>query len=482
MPRIAVEPDIGTQNLSPFRTRRKTYADWKVERVRVAAMLAVSRSHPRQDSFTFPGCITDRTGQHLGKLTFLAYRGRTQHGKAIWLCRCDCDGNEREYLSWRVIRGKTRSCGCLRREKTADRGRHQESHWIVKMQEQLGVKTRYCTHGVDYWCLACDPEQRIRLRAMMHRVSKASGVPIDLTCFEDIHRRWWAAWTTQKVAIYKLTDPTGEPWEYRGAALDPEKRHSQHCQTGSTGPRAQEWLVGLRARGLKPIMTILDWVPRSQVAQVEQAWIAKCRQEKGASCLNSDRYLGYGFRPYAEMGKTKVPRPDYGICRTMGCGQSARSSHGRCRTCYLDREVIRDGIRTRLGLAESDQTPRTKGCGLCHDCRGPCLSGASRCNDCRERRRVNNADRPKWTPLQIQCPVCPTKVLQKSSTQIYCSKKCQMAKFKVQYPLSCAERGRLGAAKLKALGRCGAQGWSPAARVANGRTGGLKRQALARST
>jgi len=41
-------------------------------------------------------------------------------GKVVWLCICDC-GNLVEMPSNRLRTGNTRSCGCLRREKTAER-------------------------------------------------------------------------------------------------------------------------------------------------------------------------------------------------------------------------------------------------------------------------------------------------------------------------------------------------------------------------
>lgn len=56
----------------------------------------------------------DLTGQRFGKLTVVGIAGRSNHGAMRWYCRCDC-GNATEVDSNPLRRGKTQSCGCLRR-------------------------------------------------------------------------------------------------------------------------------------------------------------------------------------------------------------------------------------------------------------------------------------------------------------------------------------------------------------------------------
>lgn len=65
------------------------------------------------------GCLPcrrpdDLTGQKFNMLLFLEYRFTTK-GKSYWLCRCDC-GTECVLSCDTVKRGKTKSCGCLKRE------------------------------------------------------------------------------------------------------------------------------------------------------------------------------------------------------------------------------------------------------------------------------------------------------------------------------------------------------------------------------
>lgn len=55
-----------------------------------------------------------------GRLTCLNFAGRNDSGNAIWRVRCDC-GVEFDALASNLKAGKTRSCGCLRREETKKR-------------------------------------------------------------------------------------------------------------------------------------------------------------------------------------------------------------------------------------------------------------------------------------------------------------------------------------------------------------------------
>lgn len=51
----------------------------------------------------------------------------TTNGSILWKCRCDC-GTEREVSSYVLTAGKTKSCGCYRREMGVARGRASARH------------------------------------------------------------------------------------------------------------------------------------------------------------------------------------------------------------------------------------------------------------------------------------------------------------------------------------------------------------------
>lgn len=81
--------------------------------------------------------MIDLTGQQFGRLTVLQFDHFEMHGvhkRPYWLCRCDC-GTSVVLPSRSLRSGKTRSCGCLRRE--VSRGRHY-----------LGNPHRSKLHGV----------------------------------------------------------------------------------------------------------------------------------------------------------------------------------------------------------------------------------------------------------------------------------------------------------------------------------------------
>ena len=58
----------------------------------------------------------DLCGQRFGKLTVIRRVEGTQSNRAradSWLCRCDC-GNESVVLGSNLVRGHTKSCGCIK--------------------------------------------------------------------------------------------------------------------------------------------------------------------------------------------------------------------------------------------------------------------------------------------------------------------------------------------------------------------------------
>ena len=57
----------------------------------------------------------DLTGNRYGRLTVLRYY-KTEKKKVYWLCRCDC-GNEVAVYSASLKDGRTKSCGCLARDR-----------------------------------------------------------------------------------------------------------------------------------------------------------------------------------------------------------------------------------------------------------------------------------------------------------------------------------------------------------------------------
>lgn len=64
--------------------------------------------------------MIDLTGQKFGRLTVIEQYGRNKHNEIVWLCRCNC-GKINIISSYTLRSGHTKSCGCLRTEKSRQR-------------------------------------------------------------------------------------------------------------------------------------------------------------------------------------------------------------------------------------------------------------------------------------------------------------------------------------------------------------------------
>ena len=60
--------------------------------------------------------LKDLTGQKFGRLTVIERSGNSNCRKTMWLCKCDC-GNELTVVGENITNGRTKSCGCLRKER-----------------------------------------------------------------------------------------------------------------------------------------------------------------------------------------------------------------------------------------------------------------------------------------------------------------------------------------------------------------------------
>jgi hypothetical protein len=57
----------------------------------------------------------DMNGKVFGRWTVENYSGLSKSGATKWMCRCDC-GVERVILARGLTSGRSRSCGCYKRE------------------------------------------------------------------------------------------------------------------------------------------------------------------------------------------------------------------------------------------------------------------------------------------------------------------------------------------------------------------------------
>ena len=84
--------------------------------------------------------FNDITGQRFGRLVAVEDAGTSGDGRFLWRCRCDC-GGEAVVRSRDLRRGATQSCGCLQRERTAERNREsKKKHGMYGTAEHTAWK------------------------------------------------------------------------------------------------------------------------------------------------------------------------------------------------------------------------------------------------------------------------------------------------------------------------------------------------------
>lgn len=98
----------------------------------------------------------DLTGQRFGRLTVIKKTDkRTANRNIIWECKCDC-GKICEVSSDNLIRGQTRSCGCLQKETIAKIGRDSRQNLIGKRFGKLIVLSHVDNAIENTWHCKCD--------------------------------------------------------------------------------------------------------------------------------------------------------------------------------------------------------------------------------------------------------------------------------------------------------------------------------------
>ena len=80
----------------------------------------------------------DLTGQRFGRWTVIKEYGKNKQRCTTWWCRCDC-GNEGEVSGTNLTHGRSKSCGCLRNDKSSKRLKEQwkDEEYREMKREQL---------------------------------------------------------------------------------------------------------------------------------------------------------------------------------------------------------------------------------------------------------------------------------------------------------------------------------------------------------
>jgi hypothetical protein len=95
----------------------------------------------------------DLTGQRFGRLTIVRQCGKSNNGKLLWLCVCDC-GKTTITNTSNLRGGTTKSCGCLQRDNLKDGGIANRKYPFDSERLQRimhGMKDRCCNKSSKHF-------------------------------------------------------------------------------------------------------------------------------------------------------------------------------------------------------------------------------------------------------------------------------------------------------------------------------------------
>lgn len=92
----------------------------------------------------------DLTGQVFSRLTVLRKNGKAKYGQSLWECKCEC-GNTKTIIGSNLLRGLTKSCGCLNIELTLSRNLTHGLRYHVLYSVWTNIKTRCYNRNSDHY-------------------------------------------------------------------------------------------------------------------------------------------------------------------------------------------------------------------------------------------------------------------------------------------------------------------------------------------
>lgn len=93
----------------------------------------------------------DLTGQRFGRLVVIEEVKKRKNGRILWKCNCDC-GNTKEIYGNALLRGSTKSCGCLHTEIVSERFRKYDKD-TTNLRNVLQSMKQRCLNpnNTDYY-------------------------------------------------------------------------------------------------------------------------------------------------------------------------------------------------------------------------------------------------------------------------------------------------------------------------------------------
>lgn len=120
------------------------------------------------------GKATDLRGKVFGRLTVL-YRVKNHKGRACWKCRCEC-GNICEVIGKSLQNGDTKSCGCLQKEKAAEKNSYNLIGQKFGKLTVIEKTNKRSQRSVVWRCLCdCGNETEVSSAVLISNNTKSCG-------------------------------------------------------------------------------------------------------------------------------------------------------------------------------------------------------------------------------------------------------------------------------------------------------------------
>ena len=129
------------------------------------------------------GKVKDLTGQRFGRLTVIKRVENNRHGKAQWLCKCDC-GNETTVIGSGLINGNTKSCGCYNRERVSETHKGKIVTEETRKKQSQARKGKYCGEDNPFYGKHHSEETKARISETQKELAQQESY---VNPFKDKH-------------------------------------------------------------------------------------------------------------------------------------------------------------------------------------------------------------------------------------------------------------------------------------------------------
>lgn len=169
------------------------------------------------------GNVIDLTGQRFGMLTVIERVGNNKRGLALWKCKCDC-GNESIVLSRNLLRGSTKSCGCLKNKRHEMIGKKFGKLTVLN---EIGIEN----HKRMWDCLCdCGNHKKVSTAHLINGSVKSCGCLVHETSYRHglSHNPIYKTLSAMKQRCYNPNNPEYKNYGARGITICEEWIDKEH--------------------------------------------------------------------------------------------------------------------------------------------------------------------------------------------------------------------------------------------------------------